>query len=1029
MNLSRIFIERPVMTTLVMLAVLVFGLAGYKMLPISDLPNVDFPTIEVRASMAGASPETMASSVASPLEKEFSAISGIESISSTSYQGNTRITLEFDLDRDIDGAALDVQSAISSAQRSLPDGMTTTPYFRKTNPASSSIYYIAVSSPSLRLSEVTEYAENLMAQRISMVSGVAQVNVYGSQKYAVRIALDPEILAARGIGLDEVAQAVEQGNVNKPVGTVAGPKREFTIRSSGQLMDADAFRPLIVAYRNGSPVRLGELAVVRDGVENERRGNTYNGNPSVILAIKRQPGSNTVQIVDDIKKLMPSFRSRIPAAVDLDVLYDRSESIRESVRDVEFTLYTAACLVVLVIFLFLRNARATIIPSLALPLSVVGAFTVMYVAGFSLNNISLMALTLSLGFVVDDAIVMLENIVRHMERGAPPMRAVLDGSREISFTILSMTVSLAAVFIPVLFLKGVVGRLFHEFAVTITAAILISGFVSLSLTPMLCGLVLRPAKANGTGGPSSGRLFSALAAGYERSLDWCLAHRRLVMLVSLLLLAGTCWLFAAMPKGFLPSEDTGRIEIRTEGDQGTAFETMDKLQARVDAIVRADPAIEGTMSTVGSGGPNSTPNTGRITARLKPRDQREASADEVVRRLRPALANIPGIRSVPRNPPTVRIGGRTTKALYQFTLQNPDSAELYEHAQAFVERMAHIPGLVDVSSSLQITNPQLKVDIDRDRASALGVSAESIETALSMAYGTHEVSTIYAANDNYKVVMELAPGFQLTPGDVSLLRVRAAGGALVPLDALASMSLSAGPMAVDHTERLPSVTLSFNLAPGASLGPVVEKIDDLARETLPGTFSYSFQGTAKAFQSSLTGLWVLLLLSVVVIYIVLGILYESFVHPLTILSGLPSAGAGALITLALFGRDLDIYGFVGVIMLVGIVKKNAIMMIDFAISAQRGGNLSPAQAIRQGALARFRPIMMTTMAALMGALPIALGIGAGAEARQPLGLAVVGGLAISQVLTLYFTPVYYIYMDALKRMLPQRSAAALEEAP
>jgi HAE1 family hydrophobic/amphiphilic exporter-1 len=1029
-NISRIFVERPVMTTLLMLGLLVFGLFSYTLLPINNLPNVDFPTIEVSASLSGASPETMASSVASPLEKEFSAIAGLESITSESTQGSTRITLEFSLARDIDDAALDVQSAISSAMRSLPDDMSTPPYFRKVNPAASSILMIAVSSPTLRLSEVTEYAETIMAQRISMVSGVAQVNVYGSQKYAVRIRVDPEVLAARGIGLDEVMAAVQRANVNLPTGSVAGPGREYTVRSSGQLMDAEAFRPLVVSYVDGSPVRLGDLAVVEDGVENERRSNTFGGDPAIILAISRQPGSNTVRIVDDVLRLMPSFRAQIPASVDLEVMYDRSQSIRESVADVEFTLYLAAVLVVLVIFLFLRTLRATIIPSLALPLSIVGTFAVMHLAGFSLNNISLMALTLSLGFVVDDAIVMLENIVRHKEMGKPTLRAVLDGSREISFTIVSMTLSLAAVFIPVLFMGGIVGRLFNEFAVTISSAILLSGLVSLTLTPMLCRVILRDSKNGGHGRHGALYMavehgFEALRRGYERTLDATLRHRALAMSLSLAILGLTVWLFIAVPKGFLPSEDQGRVDVSTESAEGTSFEVMNELQRKVDAIVAADPAVESTMSVVGSGGPNRSANSGRVMGKLRPLEERDASADEVVARLRPQLADIPGIVAVPRNTPPVRIGGRTTKALYQFTLQNPDTDELYAHAGQFLARMRAMPQLRDVDSTMQLDSPQLRVQIDRDRAAALGVSPRQIEDALSLAYGSRQVSTIYAPTNDYKVVMELAPGFQRTPYAARMLRVRADSGVLVPLDAVATLSLATGPSSVSHTQQMPSVTLSFNLAPGQSLGPTVAAISALAAETLPPSFNSSFQGTAKAFQDSMSGMWLLLLMSVVVIYIVLGILYESFVHPLTILSGLPSAGAGALLTLALFGKELDIYGFVGIIMLVGIVKKNAIMMIDFAIAAQRDQGLEPLAAIRQGALIRFRPIMMTTLAALMGALPIALGIGAGGDARQPLGLAVVGGLLISQVLTLYFTPIYYCYLDAAKRRLaPGRAADA-----
>lgn len=1029
MNVSRIFVDRPVMTTLVMVAILIFGFMGYVSLPVSDLPSVDFPTIEVRAGLSGAGPETMASSVATPLEKEFTTISGLDSMTSTSYQGSTRITLQFDLDRDIDAAAQDVQAAISSAQRRLPDDMTSPPSFRKVNPADSPILYLSVSSPSLPLSQVTEYGETMLGQRISMVAGVAQVMVYGSQKYAVRIQLDPEALTSRGIGVDEVAAAVGKGNVNMPTGTVSGPYREYTVRASGQLENAAAYRPLVVAWRGGAPVRLDELGRVLDSVENDKRANFYNGVPSVVLAVQRQPGSNTVRVVDAIRDLLPAFQAQLPPSVRLEMLYDRSESIRASVADVKLTLYLAVGLVVLVIFLFLRNLRATLIPSLALPMSIVGTFAVMQLAGFSLNNISLMALTLSLGFVVDDAIVMLENIVRHMEGGKAPQASVLDGSKEISFTIISMTLSLAAVFLPVLFMGGVVGRLFNEFAVTIMASILISGFVSLSLTPMLCRLMLRSGHT-----VSQGRLyratesvFEAMRRFYDVTLRATVRHRFLALLVSFCVLGVTVWLFMAMPKGFLPSEDTGRFMIATQADEGVSFANMLERQQALTAIVAADPDVESYMSVVGAGGPNRTSNGGRIMARLTPYDARTRSADDIIRDLRPKLNSIPGIRAVPQNPPSIRIGGRSSKALYQFTLQHPDTGLLADEAAAFEAQVRELPGLTDVDSDLEIRNPQVQVDIDRDRAAALGISAYQIENALATAYGSREVTTIYAPNNDYSVIMELAPEFQRDARALSLLHVRSGSGALVPLESLARMSTGVGPLTINHSGQMPSATISFNLRPGVSLGRAVEDIGALARRELPPSITTSFQGTAQAFQESFADLWMLLALSVVVIYIVLGILYESFAHPLTILSGLPSAGAGALATLMLFGLDLDIYGFVGVIMLVGIVKKNAIMMIDFALGARRTG-LDAGEAIIQGALVRFRPIMMTSMAAFMGTLPIALGLGAGAEARRALGLAVLGGLLVSQLLTLYITPVYYLYLDKLAGLF-SRGAKAPEAVP
>ncbi len=1022
MNPAAIFITRPVMTTLVMAAILIFGVMAYTRLPVSDLPNVDFPTIEVRVSLPGASPETMAAAVANPLEKQFSTIAGLDSMTSVNTVGSSRITLQFNLGRSIDAAALDVQSAMTTAGKDLPDDLPTPPSFRKVNPADSPILYLAIASDVMRPSDVNEYAENMMAQRISMVPGVAQVSVYGSKKYAVRVQLDPEAMAAKGIGVDEASEAVKRGNVNLPVGTVSGPSREYTVRSSGKLMDAAAYRPLIVAWRNGSPVRLSEIASVTDSVEETRRLNWFSGTPAMVLAVQRQPGANTVEVVDTIKRLLPQFQSQLPASVSLKVLYDRSNSIRESVADVKFTLVLTVALVVMVIFLFLRNIPATVIPSLALPMSVIGTFAVMYQLGFSLDNISLMALTLSVGFVVDDAIVMLENIVRHMEMGKSPFAAAMEGSKEISFTIISMTISLAAVFLPVFFMGGVVGRLFHEFAVTIMVSILISGFVSISLTPMLCNLVLKP-----HAGQRHGRLYNAIESafdglrdGYDATLRMVLKHHAATMIFSLALLGVTVWLFGAIPKGFLPSEDTGQLLVTTEAEEGVAFDVMTERQKRLNDILKDDPDVGNYMSVVGAGGPNNTNNNGRLMLSLKPLHERSHSADQVLQRLRAEFAKVPGLRSYLQNPPAIRIGGRASKGQYQFTLQATNTKELFDAAQAFEEKLRGLPGLQDVTSDLQIKNPELRIDIDRDKASALGISAYQIENALATSYGNKQISTIYAPDDTYQVIMELAPAYQANPEALSMLYVRSSDGQLVPLDTLITRKVSVGPLSVNHSGQIPAVTISFNLRPGASLGSVVDAIEGVARRELPGSIFTSFQGEAQAFQSSLTGLSVLLGMAVLVIYIVLGILYESFIHPLTILSGLPSAGVGALATLMLFGLDLNIYGFVGIIMLIGIVKKNAIMMIDFALEAQRGRDMTAREAIYEGALVRFRPIMMTTMAALMGTLPIALGIGAGAEARRPLGLCVVGGLVVSQLLTLYFTPVYYIYLDAFQEWLKKR---------
>jgi HAE1 family hydrophobic/amphiphilic exporter-1 len=1021
MNIPELFIRRPVMTTLVMAGILIFGFMGYRALPVSDLPNVDFPTIQVTARLPGANPETMASSVATPLEKQFSTIAGIDNMTSSSVQGAARITIQFALERNIDAAAQDVQAAITAAQRQLPANMPTPPTMRKVNPADFPILFLALSSPTLPLSAVDEYAQTLLGQRISMVSGVSQVQVFGTQKYAVRVQVDPSALASRGIGIDEVENAIAQGNVNLPTGNLDGRHQTFSVEASGQLYDAAAYRPLIVTYRNGSPVRLGELGRVIDSVENDKIAGWRADTRAIVLAIQRQPGTNTVETVDAIKALLPSFRAQLPASVALNTLYDRSQTIRDSVTDVKFTLLLTMTLVVMVIFLFLRNLSATVIPSLALPMSVVGTFAVMYLMGFNLDNLSLMALTLSVGFVVDDAIVMLENIVRHMEEGEGAFEAALVGSREIGFTIVSMTLSLAAVFIPVLFMGGILGRLFREFAVTVSTAILVSGFVSLTLTPMLASRFLHPPREahHGRIYAVTERFFQGMLSTYRWTLERCLEHRPVVISVAALTLVATGVLFWVVPKGFIPTEDTGQIIGFTEASQDISFDSMVRHQQQVAAIISQDPNIESFMSSVGSGGASDTQNTGRLGLMLKPRSERKLSADEIAQELRPKLGGVPGMRVFLQIPPLIRIGGQLTKSLYQYTLQGADIEELYRVSREVQAKFAALPVLQEVTSDLQIASPKVRVEIDRDKASALGITANQVENALYDAYGSRQVSTIYTATNQYQVILELDPAYQEDPDALSLLYVRSSKGQLVPLNAVAKLVPGIGALTVTHLGQLPSVTLSFDLKPGASLGNAVSQVDRIGRATLPATISGTFQGSAQAFQSSLKGMGLLLALAVLVIYIVLGILYESFIHPVTILSGLPSAGMGALLTLLLFRHDLNIYAFVGIIMLVGIVKKNAIMMIDFALQAEARGKTA-AEAIYEGCLLRFRPIMMTTMAALTGTLPIALGAGQGAESRRPLGLAVVGGLVVSQLLTLYITPVMYIYLDSFGRWLRTR---------
>ncbi len=1004
------------MTTLVMAAMVIFGIISFFTLPVTDLPAIDYPSITVSASVPGANAETMASAVATPLEKQFSTIAGLDSINSTSALGTSTITLQFNLDRKIDGAAQDVQSAIIAARPFLPANMPTPPTFRKVNPGDIPILFIALSSKTLPLYTVDEYAENIIAQRISMVSGVAQVMVFGSQIYAPHVQVDPRKLASYGIGIDQVATAVQQANVNLPCGTLYGPDTAYNIMANGQLFNAQAFAPLIVTYKDGSPIRLQDIGRVVDSVQTDKVASWYNGNRAVVLAVQRQPGTNTIQIVDSIKKMMPTFRAILPDAVNLEILFDRSISIRHSVEDVQRTLVITVGLVILVVMLSLGSASTTVIASWTLPIAILGTFAAMKLFGFTMNTISLMALTLSVGFVVDDAIVVLENIVRHLEKGEPPLMAAVNGSREISFTVISMTISLIAVFIPILLMGGLVGRLFFQFAVTISVAILISGFVSLTLTPMLCSRYLKSFEGDKKSWlhHQSERAFEQLTRAYDWSLKIALNNKPIVLVSFFLMMLATLVLFKVVPKGLMPSEDTGQISATTIAAEGTSFEAMMEKQKVFADIVQKDPNVQGVMSSVGVSGPSPAVNQGRMNIFLKPRAERKIMVDGVIDSLRKKTTGIPGMNLFMQNAGGIRIGGQQTKALYQVSLSGSDTDVLYDTAKKMEQMLKKAPEMVDVNSDLQIKNLEIAVEIDRDKCSKLGISVQTVQSALNSAYAARQVSVIYTPFNQYWVILEVLPEYYNDPSMLKWFRLRTAAGDLIPLDTVAKVSRGAGPLLISHLGQFPSVTLSFNLAPGAALSAAVAKIDEIKRDLIPTGVNCSFQGTAQVFQDSMSNMGILLFIAVMVIYIVLGILYESFIHPLTILSGLPSAGLGALIILLIFKMPLDIYGFLGLIMLIGIVKKNAIMMIDYAVELERNTHIHAQEAIYKACLTRFRPIMMTTMAALLGSVPLALAIGEGSESRQPLGMCIVGGLLVSQVVTLYITPVFYIYLDRLQ---------------